>query len=118
MFAMQEDTSREEALYHLWQDEQSKEWEQTCVGCGMCCGVKDNDPCEHLGRKDNGTYYCRVYTRRFGVHHTISGKKFCCVPVRDLLHHSWPGDEHCAYKKKFLNNSGLPADNLSGTKDA
>ena len=66
------------------------------------CGAYDGDPCEHLRRaegvKTHG-YYCSIYDHRFGLHNTVSGNKIRCVPIRQILHASWPGDECCGYKK-------------------
>ena len=49
----------------------------------------------------NGKYFCAVYDRRFGKWRTVSGKEFECVPIREKIAkgESWPGDEHCGYKK-------------------
>ena len=90
----------EEVLYLDLQDRKLQEWEDTCLSCGMCCGVKDGDPCEHLTQED-GRYRCRIYSHRFGLHQTRQGREFRCVPIRNILHQSWPGDSLCAYKKNF-----------------
>ncbi len=77
-----------------------KEWEARCTMCGACCGALE-DPCENLRKNPNGKYFCNVYDRRFGKWKTVSGKDLVCVPIRDKLSRgeSWPGDEHCGYKK-------------------
>ncbi len=99
---MHEPTLSSEDRYRSWQEDHWREWEETCLSCGMCCGIKEGDPCEQLVFKDNGTYMCRVYANRLGPQRTIQGRKFHCVPIRDILHQSWTGDDMCAYKKKFL----------------
>lgn len=85
--------------YLNWQELQNKIWESTCGRCGACCGVVEGDPCEHLKKADNGRYLCGIYENRFGMHETISGQSIKCVPIRDILHKSWPGDHCCGYKK-------------------
>lgn len=76
------------------------EWEQRCHRCGACCGAFD-DPCENLRQTSNGQFFCAVYENRFGLWHTVAGKELTCVPIRNKLAqgHSWPGDEHCGYKR-------------------
>ena len=90
----------DEAKYLQLQERQKREWEQLCRNCGACCGAVDGDPCEHLIRGQEGKYLCAIYTSRFGIHKTKNGNEICCVPIRDILHKSWPGDECCGYKKK------------------
>ncbi|MCK5215101.1 MAG: hypothetical protein KAR05_07085 [Candidatus Omnitrophica bacterium] len=92
-----EETSR----YNQLQMKHSQEWEDICISCGGCCGVFDGDPCEDLIMIETGKYYCRTYQDRFGMHKTLSGKSFRCVPVRNVLDKSWPGDMHCSYKRKI-----------------
>ncbi len=89
--------SDEKKSYDELQDRQQRQWEEKCVSCGMCCGVKDGDSCEHLILKDN-KYFCEVYDHRFGMHKTKNGKDFRCVPIRNIIHKAWPGGERCAYK--------------------
>ena len=84
--------------YERYQHDQFREWEARCRQCGACCGVMDGDPCEHLRRRDDDRYYCSIYDHRFGLHQTVGGKIFRCVPVREILHRSWPGAWSCAYK--------------------
>ncbi len=74
-------------------------WEAKCTRCGVCCGIVEGDPCEHLVEVGKGVYGCSIYENRFGEHKTVSGKVFRCVPIRDILHKSWPGDQCCGYKK-------------------
>ena len=85
--------------YQKLQAEQLEEWESLCTRCGACCGALDGDPCEHLIELPDGKYSCSIYNHRFGLHKTRSGRPFRCVPIRKILHKSWPGDECCAYKK-------------------
>lgn len=90
----------EDNHYDQWLQAKSQEWEARCTRCGACCGALD-DPCENLRKSAVGQYYCSVYDRRFGKWHTVSGKELNCVSIREKLQkgHSWPGDEHCGYKK-------------------
>ncbi len=85
--------------YAALQQEQIAQWEAHCGRCGACCGAYDGDPCEHLRRSDDKKYFCGIYEHRFGEHKTISGKTINCVPIRQILHSSWPGDHCCGYKK-------------------
>ena len=87
--------------YEEIQEKKLDVWEKTCIQCGACCGVWDEDCCEHL-ILEKGQYTCRIYAQRFGLHKTKKGMPFKCVPIREILHNSWPGDQHCAYKKRFL----------------
>ncbi len=96
----------DEQLYQHWQQEQEERWEAKCGRCGACCGAFDGDPCEHLRRRDPDVpgraarqYFCTIYERRFGTHKTLSGKEIHCVPIRQILNASWPGDHCCGYKK-------------------
>ncbi len=86
--------------YQTWRDEQTARWESLCGRCGACCGAYDGDPCEHLRQDEGKKYYCSIYATRFGMHKTISGKDIRCVPIRDILNSSWPGDHCCGYKVK------------------
>ncbi|OGX27821.1 MAG: hypothetical protein A2787_05180 [Omnitrophica WOR_2 bacterium RIFCSPHIGHO2_01_FULL_48_9] len=86
--------------YAEYQAAQARAWEARCTRCGACCGIAEGDPCEHLAVSPEGKYACRIYENRFGLHKTLSGRVFRCVPIRDILHQSWPGDECCGYKKK------------------
>jgi hypothetical protein len=73
----------EEEYIHR-QEEESREYEARCLRCGACCGSLDGDPCTCLRREENGKYFCSVYDYRIGMHKTVSGKQFACVPIRDL----------------------------------
>jgi len=86
--------------YEFLQQKQFTAWEAACLRCGACCGAFDSDQCEYLTREKDGAYYCAIYENRFGVHATTGGKPFRCVPLRDILHQSWPGDLRCIYKKQ------------------
>ncbi len=86
--------------YRQLQEEFLEEWENTCSRCGACCGIVEGDPCERLAI-ENGKYFCRIYENRFGLHKTVGGKPFRCVPIRDILFQSWPVDHGCGYKKKL-----------------
>ena len=92
----------DEVKYSQWQEQQLLKWEALCDGCGACCGIVDGDPCEHLNKLENGRYTCNIYESRFGVHKTISGLSLKCVPIRDILHKSWPGRNLCSYKNKAV----------------
>lgn len=89
--------------YQFYLTQQERLWESLCGRCGACCGVVEGDPCEHLIEESNGHYQCSIYDNRFGIHKTKSGKAFECVPIRDILHKSWPGDNCCGYKKNLKN---------------
>lgn len=73
------------------------EHEALCKRCGACCGVKDNDPCEHLQIGADGVCFCGIYENRFGIRKTISGEPVLCVPLRNILHKTWWGRSGCAY---------------------
>lgn len=85
--------------YNQWQEEQLRRWESLCGRCGACCGAFDGDPCEHLRKNESQQHFCSIYENRFGTHKTISGKEINCVPIRQILNSSWPGDHCCGYKK-------------------
>jgi uncharacterized cysteine cluster protein YcgN (CxxCxxCC family) len=91
----------EKKNYQSYLKQKEIEWEAQCTMCGACCGAL-HDPCENLIQTSSGTYLCQVYTHRFGTWKTVSGKEFKCVPIREKLakNESWPGDEHCGYKKR------------------
>lgn len=91
--------------YNHWNIQQEKRWESLCGRCGACCGVWENDPCEHLRGTKKGEYYCSIYENRFGEHKTVNGRIFKCVPLRQIIHGSWPGDECCGYKRELRNNN-------------
>ena len=90
--------------YEGWQKRQCDSWENLCTRCGACCGLAEGDPCEHLTKTDHGRYACRIYENRLGLHKTVSGREFLCVPIRQVLDKSWPGDQCCGYKKNHQFN--------------
>ena len=92
--------SSDQNQYDQWQQQELVKWEAKCGRCGACCGAFDGDPCEHLRKDASRKYFCSIYENRFGVHKTLSGKDINCVPIRQILHNSWPGDTCCGYKKK------------------
>ena len=75
--------------------------ESICRRCGLCCGLKDNDPCSHLIKNTDGTFFCGIYHDRLGERQTVSGRIFKCVAIKDLLMlggtHQW-----CAYNCRYL----------------
>lgn len=89
----------DEERYKALQVKEERAWESKCTRCGACCGATDSDPCENLLFLPDGKYACKIYETRFGLRQTISGKKFHCVPIRDILHINWTGDSCCGYKK-------------------
>jgi uncharacterized cysteine cluster protein YcgN (CxxCxxCC family) len=89
----------EQENYRLKQVKAEEEYEALCKRCGTCCGAFDGDPCEELRQDSHGKYFCSVYEKRIGMHRTISGKQFACVPIRDLMPNlSFKG---CAYLPKI-----------------
>ena len=91
----------DDVLYGRLQEQHLLEWEQTCVKCGACCGVFDKNPCEHLSETTDGKYFCSIYENRLGIHNTANGTSIKCVPIRKILHETWPGDSNCGYKKNY-----------------
>lgn len=89
----------EQERYAQLQKCQQAEWEAKCTRCGACCGAAEGDPCEHLAASSTGGYLCNIYEHRFGLRKSVSGREFRCVPIRNILHTSWPGDQCCGYKK-------------------
>jgi hypothetical protein len=75
-----------------------KRWEALCNRCGGCCGAYD-DPCEHLRKDSETTYYCEIYQERLGERKAVSGDKFDCVCVKEILHTHWKNDHLCVYKQ-------------------
>ena len=86
--------------YRKIQKENFEKWESMCGNCGACCGELD-DPCVQLKKKPRGGYFCEIYDNRYGIRKTVSGQKFKCVNIREILHESWKGDECCGYKIKL-----------------
>lgn len=85
--------------FDYWK-EKEKEWEDLCLRCGACCGAYD-DPCKYLKKDKDGKYFCQIYENRFGLRETISGEKFWCVPIKELIKRgiNWPKSYLCGYKK-------------------
>ena len=88
----------QEEKYQNYLEAQERAWESQCLRCGACCGAYE-DPCKGLKKDHEGKYFCDIYSRRYGPHETIGGKKFRCMPIRDIIHMSWDHDQLCAYKK-------------------
>lgn len=80
---------------------EEREFEEICIRCGACCGAYDGDPCEHLQRDGDGSYFCDDYENRLGIHHTVSGVEMECLPIMEKLREDWIGDHLCAYKNRF-----------------
>ncbi len=76
------------------------DWENQCGRCGACCG-RYEDPCRDLKKDSEDKYFCGVYLHRYGFHETVGGKRFCCIPIRDIIHMSWDHDQLCVYKKNI-----------------
>jgi len=84
--------------YSSWLSKREHEWESLCLNCGACCGAGE-DPCGHLKQDAAGKYFCDSYLTRLGPQLTVAGVEMICVPIRQKLGASWPGDERCGYKK-------------------
>jgi uncharacterized cysteine cluster protein YcgN (CxxCxxCC family) len=98
--------SYDEESYKQLQEEQEAAWEALCSNCGACCGALGDDPCENVYH-DGKRFLCRVYDNRFGLRKTINGVEFNCVPLRYIIHQSWPGDQNCSYKKDLKRSVAL-----------
>lgn len=104
-------SAMEDARY-LEKQEEAQAWhEALCRRCGYCCGLDDNDPCRHLTKCQEGNYSCAVYGRRLGHHHTVSGKLFSCVPIREWLRSESSGSS-CAYAKVVMPLADMVNKNL------
>ena len=71
-------------------------WERLCdptKGCQAKCCYYEGSPCEELNLS---TLTCRTYPNRFGLHKTVSGVEFQCVPFHVALQHQ-PAPEKCGY---------------------
>ncbi|MFH0754983.1 MAG: hypothetical protein V2A70_10505 [Candidatus Omnitrophota bacterium] len=90
----------ENISYQQWLSSKENDRESLCCHCGACCGVFE-DPCAQLVMTPEGKSRCRVYLTRFGPQKTIGGQVFTCIPIRQKMGTSWPGDERCGYKSKF-----------------
>ncbi|MFH1856582.1 MAG: hypothetical protein ABH836_05065 [Candidatus Omnitrophota bacterium] len=79
-------------------DISEEEFEAVCKHCGVCCGSTDGDPCIYLEQKENGNYYCRIYTERLGNRITVKGNVFRCIPIEQAI--KYPHiQEICGYAK-------------------
>ncbi|MFA6142540.1 MAG: hypothetical protein WC738_04505 [Candidatus Omnitrophota bacterium] len=81
--------------YTKYQKKKSAEHEALCKRCGVCCGV-GNDPCINLKADVDGKYYCESYDDRLGERLTVLGKKFTCVPIKEVLAYAPPSPD-CGY---------------------
>jgi len=86
------------AEYIKEQKEWNDRYEALCKRRGACCGSTGNDPCLNLARDTSGKYYCKSYDNRFGPQTTVTGKKFTCVEIRDVLKIGIPNAE-CGYAR-------------------
>lgn len=91
----------DEESYELYLKKAREENESLCRRCGACCGVSEKDPCVHLEKKADGTYFCAIYDKRFGIHKTVNGNEFKCVPLRNILSGFWYGAVNCGYKRRM-----------------
>jgi len=74
--------------------------EEKCLRCGVCCGSTDGHPCKHLRQADDGTWFCNIYETRLGLHRTVDGILFECVPIQRLIEQNG-GYEGCAYVQEI-----------------
>ncbi len=81
---------------HLKKKEEAHE--SLCVRCGACCGAYD-DPCVQLKKDDSGAYFCDIYAQRLGTRRTISGNKFECVPIAEVMRHTYTREQRCGYTR-------------------
>ncbi|PIU41546.1 MAG: hypothetical protein COS99_04845 [Candidatus Omnitrophica bacterium CG07_land_8_20_14_0_80_42_15] len=91
----------DEHRYIEYQNRKKIEYEKLCKRCGVCCGLRDRAPCEHLVIAAGGTYRCDIYEERFGIRKTVSGKEIKCVPIRSMLYKTWLGCSECAYTRSM-----------------
>jgi hypothetical protein len=97
--------SMDDKEYHSYQKQKSHEFEALCKRCGACCGAYDGDPCQHLTFEHSSQqYYCKAYDNRLGTQHTINGKMFTCVSIRDHIQQKTLRDQ-CGYWSLFENNA-------------
>jgi uncharacterized cysteine cluster protein YcgN (CxxCxxCC family) len=89
----------DDLAYIEYQNKKMLEHENLCNRCGSCCGIKDNDPCEHLRLDTDGKYICDTYDDRFGLKKTVNGNEMTCVPLRNIFHKTWWGRSECGYIK-------------------
>lgn len=84
--------------YGRYQQEKMLAHEALCKRCGVCCGA-GTDPCAELKTDDLGRYYCGSYDTRLGQHLTVSGNKFTCVSIREVLTFAPPSID-CGYSER------------------
>ena len=84
--------------YQSYFQAQESEWEDMCIRCGGCCGSFD-DPCKHLRKDPQQRYWCDIYHNRLGTREAVSGEKFQCVHIREILNTHWKNDHLCSYKR-------------------
>ena len=89
----------DEDSYNKALGEQFLKDEDRCARCGECCGAFGSDPCANLVKEPSGRYYCKSYKNRIGEQITVSGKKFTCVAIRDVLARGVVYT-NCAYRNK------------------
>lgn len=77
--------------------------EAVCRRCGECCGAKSTDPCKNLMHLADGKYFCKNYNNRLGKQESVSGIKFHCIPVLDIIKHS-DVLVNCAYRKRYTSS--------------
>ena len=85
--------------YNQIQEQKYQAHEALCKRCGACCGVLEEDPCEHLKKGSDDRYFCDTYNNRFSLQKTVKGEPILCVPIRNMLHKTWWGRSQCAYIK-------------------
>jgi len=86
---------------HLWWPSAEFYTPEKCTRCGICCGSTDGHPCEHLQKSSDGRYFCEIYERRLGLHKTVDGQSFVCVPIKRLIEFNG-GYKDCAYVKEIM----------------
>ena len=91
----------DDVAYKKMQEKKELEHEALCKRCGACCGVLENDPCEHLKKGSDEKYLCDIYEDRFGMQKTLKGEPILCVPLRNVLHKTWWGRIGCSYYKVY-----------------
>ena len=84
-------------VYQEYLRKKEEERETFCLRCGACCGAFE-DPCRHLKKGNDEKYHCEIYAERLGERESVSGKKFKCVHISQMLSHSWFNDRLCVYK--------------------
>ncbi|MFH1479275.1 MAG: hypothetical protein ABIG92_05840 [Candidatus Omnitrophota bacterium] len=91
----------DEELYKELESRKEERYESICRRCGVCCGVLESDPCEHLEKNESNKYFCSIYKDRLGLRKTAKGKHFLCIPIRDAILNKWSDRDKCAYTKEI-----------------